>query len=267
VGDWDGYGIDTLAVHRGNQVLISNDVNPYNAQVSLSYGRASDDFLVGDWDGDGVDTLAIYRGIELHLRNSNTSGWADQVVRYGSPGDTAIAGDWNGDGVDSFGVHRPSTASFYLRNSVSGGPADSIVSWGRSGDRPFAGRWTANQAGDSLGLQRPAPAPVAPAPTPAPSTPREIGRSMAAQRGWTGSQWQCLDQVFTYESGWDPLAYNSASGAYGIPQAVPGNKMAAFGADWRTNPATQIAWGLDYIAGRYGNPCGAWSHIQARGWY
>ena len=88
-------------------------------------------------------------------------------------------------------------------------------------------------------------------------SPNEIGQSMAAARGWTGRQWDCLDEMWTQESHWNPLAKNSI-GAYGIPQAYPGNKMALAGADWRTNPVTQIKWGLDYIAGKYGAPCGAW---------
>lgn len=96
---------------------------------------------------------------------------------------------------------------------------------------------------------------------------REIGASLAAARGWTGAQWTCLDSLWQRESGWNHLAQNRSSGAYGIPQALPGSKMATVAADWRTNPATQITWGLGYIAGRYGTPCGAWSHSQTYGWY
>lgn len=100
-----------------------------------------------------------------------------------------------------------------------------------------------------------------------PKDPRTIGQLMAAERGWTGSQWQCLNSLWTKESNWNPSADNPTSSAYGIPQSLPGSKMASKGADWATNPATQIAWGLDYIAGSYGTPCGAWSHSQAVNWY
>lgn len=96
---------------------------------------------------------------------------------------------------------------------------------------------------------------------------REIGQQLAAERGWTGSEWQCLDALFQRESGWNHLASNSSSGAYGIPQALPGSKMASVASDWRTNPTTQITWGLNYIAGRYGTPCVAWSHSESVGWY
>lgn len=96
---------------------------------------------------------------------------------------------------------------------------------------------------------------------------REIGQQLAADRGWTGEQWQCLDSLWQRESNWNHLAANSSSGAYGIPQSLPGSKMSSVAADWRTNPATQITWGLGYISGRYGTPCGAWNHSQQRGWY
>ena len=69
------------------------------------------------------------------------------------------------------------------------------------------------------------------------------------------------------ESSWNYQAYNCRSGATGIPQSLPGSKMASVGADWQTNAATQIRWGLDYIAGSYGSPCGAWGHSQATNWY
>lgn len=96
---------------------------------------------------------------------------------------------------------------------------------------------------------------------------RAIGQQMAAERGWTDEQWNCLERLWTKESGWNHLAANRSSGAYGIPQALPGTKMATAGADWRINPATQIRWGLGYVGGRYGTPCGAWSHFLSRGWY
>lgn len=96
---------------------------------------------------------------------------------------------------------------------------------------------------------------------------RALGQQAAAGRGWSGEEWSCLDQLWQRESGWNHLADNPTSSAYGIPQALPGSKMASRGADWLTNPSTQIAWGLDYIAGRYGTPCTAWAHSQQTGWY
>jgi len=99
------------------------------------------------------------------------------------------------------------------------------------------------------------------------ASPRELGQILAAERGFTGDQWSCLDSLWQRESNWNPNAENPSSGAYGIPQSLPGSKMATVAADWRTNPATQITWGLNYITDRYGTPCGAWGHSQSVGWY
>jgi hypothetical protein len=96
---------------------------------------------------------------------------------------------------------------------------------------------------------------------------RAIGCSLMLKDGFGIDQFPCLDKLWTKESHWNTKASNSGSGAYGIPQALPGGKMASEGDDWRTNPATQIKWGLGYIEGRYDTPCKAWSHSQSTGWY
>ncbi|MFL6238753.1 MAG: hypothetical protein ACJ735_04560 [Actinomycetes bacterium] len=98
-------------------------------------------------------------------------------------------------------------------------------------------------------------------------SPRTIGRQLAADRGWTGRQWECLDLLWTRESGWHVHEENASSGAYGIPQSLPAAKMAAAGSDWRDSAVTQIRWGLSYISATYGAPCGAWAHSQAYGYY
>jgi hypothetical protein len=90
---------------------------------------------------------------------------------------------------------------------------------------------------------------------------------MLAGFGWSSSEFSCLNSLWERESGWNPYAANPSSGAYGIPQALPGSKLASAGADWQTSAATQIRWGLGYIQSVYGSPCGAWSHEQAYGWY
>lgn len=101
-----------------------------------------------------------------------------------------------------------------------------------------------------------------------PGSAQAIAQQMAANNfGWGDGEFSCLVSLWNRESGWNAQAMNPSSGAYGIPQALPGDKMASHGADWQTNAATQIAWGLDYIAGRYGTPCGAWGHSQSVGWY
>ena len=103
--------------------------------------------------------------------------------------------------------------------------------------------------------------------TPNPGSAQAIGYKMVHDRGWGVDQYNCLVSLWNRESGWNVYSYNANSGAYGIPQALPGSKMASVGPDWQTNPATQITWGLGYITGRYGTPCGAWNHSQSTGWY
>ncbi|CAI9409947.1 aggregation-promoting factor C-terminal-like domain-containing protein [Nocardioides sp. T2.26MG-1] len=97
--------------------------------------------------------------------------------------------------------------------------------------------------------------------------PREIAQALMPQFGFSADQFGCLDSLWTRESGWSPSAHNPSSGAHGIPQALPGSKMASVGSDWATNPVTQITWGLGYIQDRYGSPCGAWAHSESHGWY
>jgi hypothetical protein len=103
-------------------------------------------------------------------------------------------------------------------------------------------------------------------PPPNPSSAQGIAYKLLASFGFSTSQFGCLNDIWTRESGWRYNAAN-ASGAYGIPQALPGSKMGTYGSDWQTNPATQIKWGLNYIKGRYGSPCQAWAVWQSQGWY
>jgi hypothetical protein len=92
-----------------------------------------------------------------------------------------------------------------------------------------------------------------------------LGECLARRDGWTGGEWSCLYALWSRESGWNHLRANYAgSGAYGIPQALPGSKM---GPGWQTNPWVQIKWGLGYIRGRYGTPCGANGFQASNGWY
>lgn len=101
---------------------------------------------------------------------------------------------------------------------------------------------------------------------PDPGSAKAAGLQAVLAAGWDQSQFACLDKLWTKESGWRINAMNP-SGAYGIPQSLPGSRMAAAGADWQTNAATQIAWGLSYIRSVYQTPCGAWAHSVANNWY
>ncbi|WP_182378427.1 lytic transglycosylase domain-containing protein [Nocardioides sp. WS12] len=96
---------------------------------------------------------------------------------------------------------------------------------------------------------------------------RALGYQLMIEFGFPADQWPYLDALWHRESGWNQFADNPTSSAYGIPQSLPGSKMAVVGADWQTNPETQIRWGLAYIAARYGNAQRAWAHSEQVGWY
>ena len=128
-----------------------------------------------------------------------------------------------------------------------------------------AARIAAEQAAAQAAAEQQAAAALAAANTPdgAKASARE---QMSSRYGWGDDQFSCLVSLWQKESSWNYQAYNP-SGATGIPQSLPGSKMASAGADWQTNAATQIAWGLEYIADAYGSPCSAWSHSRATDWY
>jgi hypothetical protein len=102
--------------------------------------------------------------------------------------------------------------------------------------------------------------------TPDPGSAKAIAKDLLSDKGMGSSQYDCLVSLWNRESGWNVYASNP-SGAYGIPQALPGSKMSSAGSNWATSAKTQIKWGLGYIIGRYQTPCGAWTHSQAKGWY
>ena len=124
----------------------------------------------------------------------------------------------------------------------------------------------ANGGSESSNGSTPAPA-ANPGAGTDPDSAKAIARSMMASHGWGDSEFSCLESLWTRESSWNYQAENASSGAYGIPQALPGTKMSEVADDWATNPTTQITWGLNYISGRYGTPCSAWAHSESVGWY
>jgi hypothetical protein len=97
--------------------------------------------------------------------------------------------------------------------------------------------------------------------------PKTLAKALMSDFGWSTSQFGCLDNIWSQESGWNVHADNPSSSAYGIPQALPGSKMSSAGPNWQDNAETQIRWGLGYIKSRYGSPCAAWSYKQGAGWY
>jgi hypothetical protein len=128
--------------------------------------------------------------------------------------------------------------------------------------RPVSTAGSNGGSGGSGGVVGPPPAPPVSA-----GTAESIAQSLMPGYGFSVSgQYSCLFNLWEQESGWNATAEN-ASGAYGIPQALPGSKMASAGPDWETDATTQIKWGLGYIQSTYGTPCAAWDHEEADGWY
>ena len=130
----------------------------------------------------------------------------------------------------------------------------------------IARRQAARKRAAELAAAQPGQAAAAAVPA-ASGSPRQIAQAMLGSFGWSSSQFSCLDPLWEHESRWSVTAANPGSGAFGIPQALPGSRMASAGPDWQTSAATQITWGLRYIRDTYGSPCAAWSHAQATGWY
>ena len=103
---------------------------------------------------------------------------------------------------------------------------------------------------------------------PGTTDPKEMARQILKNKyDYSSEQFDCFNYIIMRESRWDVNARNPSSGAYGIPQALPGSKMASAGSDWRTNPATQIIWAIGYMENRYGSPCQAWAFKRSHGWY
>lgn len=160
-------------------------------------------------------------------------------------------------------------ASADLENAVPEGGAE--VTTVDTGDRlPVVSRADHRDAADpakEAGLVESGTAAMSETESLSESDPRDIARALMPEFGFSLDQFGCLDSLWTRESNWTVTADNPTSSAYGIPQALPGSKMASAGADWATNPVTQITWGLGYIQDRYGSPCSAWGHSQSVGWY
>ena len=151
-------------------------------------------------------------------------------------------------------------------------PAFAVVAPGVNGGETqsltVAGDYTHSAPRDAFSVSQIVVKPSAPAAgVPDPGTAQAIAYQMVIERGWGADEYGCLVALWNRESHWNVYAHNASSGAYGIPQALPGEKMASAGADWATNPATQVTWGIGYIQSRYGTPCGAWGHSEEVGWY
>ena len=171
----------------------------------------------------------------------------------------ALQAEIRDEAADLAAAHRKAAQEQAAKKAAG---TRAIAAASRSAAQP-----SAQPAAQSTSGAQPTQAATAAAAPAASGSPQQIAAAMLASFGWSSSQFSCLDPLWAHESGWSVTAYNPGSGAYGIPQAVPGGKMASAGPGWQTNAATRIRWGLEYIKGTYGSPCAAWDHEQATGWY
>ena len=175
------------------------------------------------------------------------------------------------------GVVHPPTASADLAGSLSRATAPAAASAhvlqdrapivSRSGDRARTDRRQAQDPTKEAALGLSSGPVVSGRENLSAQDPQAIAEALLPTYGFDSSQMSCLVPLWMGESGWRWNAENASSGAYGIPQSLPGDKMASVASDWRTNPVTQIKWGLEYIKASYGTPCGAWGFKQGHGWY
>jgi peptidoglycan hydrolase-like amidase len=150
-GDWNGDGVDTIGVRRGNTWFLRNSNSAGPPHLSFSFGHPTDVPVVGDWNGNGVDTIGVKRGNQWYLRNANSSGAPNVSLSFGGSTDRGVTGDWNGDGSDTVGVMRSGT--WYLRNANTAGAPNATFSFGTTGDVPVPGDWDGNGT-DTPGLRR-----------------------------------------------------------------------------------------------------------------
>ncbi|MBS5748534.1 MULTISPECIES: metallophosphoesterase [Actinotignum] len=150
VGDWDGDGVDTPGVRRGNTFLLTNAATG-NAQLQFSFGRADDEIVIGDWNGDGKDTIGVRRGNTVYVRDDLAGGNHTAMVSFGRHGDQMVAGDWDGNGRDELAVRRGNTV--FAQASFADTQAKSTSSYGRPGDVFLAGDWNGDGV-DGIGVVR-----------------------------------------------------------------------------------------------------------------
>jgi hypothetical protein len=198
----------------------------------------------------GIVTVAAY----VHSNRNNVSGLAEAINGIPQSGSAAALAQ------ERQTLIVMSAASKTL--SVAAKPATVNPSQVIASQQAQAAAANSGTGSSSGTVTTPQAAP------PDPGTAQQIGYQMLPSFGFNQTtQWTCLLNLWNRESGWLWDAENPTSLAYGIPQALPGYKMASAGADWQTNPATQINWGLGYISQRYGTPCGAWDNELAYGYY
>ncbi len=241
-----------VSVDGGTQNLLTTASTVREVLTELGVVLGEHDRVSVSLDAAAVDGLVVKIDRVVGVTRSETTPQPFEVVRQDDPSlpkGTEVLSVTGREGAKvvtfvAYEVNGIEIGRMVLAESITVAPVNQVI-----------------RVGTADVLNVPSGPPVEP------GTARAIGLEMVLARGWDEGQFACLDALWTRESGWRVDAHNKSSGAYGIPQALPGSKMASVAADWQTNPRTQIEWGLGYIAGRYGTPCDAWAFFQARNWY
>ncbi|CAN5436003.1 hypothetical protein BH10ACT10_BH10ACT10_03750 [soil metagenome] len=210
----------------------------------------------------GIRTSVLFAGVAVAATGIAVSSGI--VLQAESPGNAAAAALASA----KFG-QRPAAAAAAAADSRTGSSlsADTAALADRTRTAARSDRRTAVDAVKKSALNQDSSGQVTQTEDLSHQDPRTIARAMLPEFGFGTDQFSCLDSLYMSESGWNIHADNPSSSAYGIPQALPGSKMSSSGSDWANNAATQIRWGLGYIKGSYGTPCGAWSFKQGHNWY
>lgn len=240
---------------EGQSEIRQQGVNGEKTQVyNVTYvdGVAESETL----KSETVTTMAIDQIIAVGAAKSDTDKGSDKKS------DSADNGK-----ADSGSNNQHESSNNNAGNTGNSGNSGNTGNTGNSGNTGNTGGGTNNNSGSSGSDSGTTTTPSGRLWHATVAQAQAYAAGAAAQRGWTGNDWDCLVKLWTRESSWLWYAENASSGAYGIPQSLPADKMAAFGANYRDDAAVQIDWGLWYIAQAYGSPSKAWQHSEQVGWY
>ena len=211
-----------------------------------------------------VTSMAIDQIIAVGAAKSDTDKGSD---KKSDSADNGKADSGSNNQHESSNNNAGNTGGNNSGNTGNSGNSGNTGNTGNSGNTGNTGGGTNNNSGSSGSDSGTTPTPSGRLWHATVAQAQAYAAGAAAQRGWTGNDWDCLVKLWNRESRWLWYAENASSGAYGIPQSLPADKMAAFGANYRDDAAVQIDWGLWYIAQAYGSPSKAWQHSEQIGWY
>ena len=247
-----------------SETLKSETVTSMAIDQIIAVGAAKSDTDKGsDKKSDSADNGKADSGSNNQHESSNNNAGNTGGNNSGNTSNSGNTGGNNSGNTSNSG----NTGGNNSGNTSNSGNTGNTGNTGNSGNTGNTGGGTNNNSGSSGSDSGTTTTPSGRLWHATVAQAQAYAAGAAAQRGWTGNDWDCLVKLWTRESSWLWYAENASSGAYGIPQSLPADKMAAFGANYRDDAAVQIDWGLWYIAQAYGSPSKAWQHSEQVGWY